>query len=342
MRDLLSWNLSLGRWGGVQIRVHVFFLLFVLVALHFGSSGGNEKLFWETAAVLAIFLASVLAHEIGHCLAAWRVGGTVDQIVLWPLGGLTQINVSHDPQSEFITSVAGIVVNLALCLLAAPLLIVEQSNLANLFNPLLPPVNVEGLTWLNACEWLFWTNWLLFLVNCLPALPFDGGRGMRAILWMHYEFRTGVVLSARVAQATAFVLWGVAAWLVHRSSDYSFAALPFALVGVLLFFGAKQEIDRLYDAESDDALFGYDFSQGYTSLEKAAPSRKAPSSPVRKWLDERRAKRLERQRQLEADEERRVDEVLVRLHQLGLHGLSEDERALLNRVSARYRSRLHP
>ena len=78
MRDLLSWNLSLGRWGGVQIRVHVFFLLFVLVALHFASIGANEKLFWETAAVLAIFLTSVLAHEIGHCLAAWRLGGSAD------------------------------------------------------------------------------------------------------------------------------------------------------------------------------------------------------------------------------------------------------------------------
>ncbi|HVX10922.1 MAG TPA: site-2 protease family protein [Pirellulales bacterium] len=341
MRDLLGWNVPLGRWGGVQIRVHVFFLLFALIALHFGSTGSNEKLFWETAAVLAIFLSSVLAHEMGHCLAAWRVGGAVDQVVLWPLGGLTQINPSHDPQSEWLIAVAGPAVNVAVCLVTAPLLIVEKSNLAELFNPLLPPVDPVGLTWLNAAEWLFWTNWLLLLVNCLPALPFDAGRGVRALLWMQYEFRHGVVLAARVAQLTALGL-AVAAWMIHRSGDYSFAALPFLLVAVLLFFGAKQEIDRLYEAESDEALFGYDFSQGYTSLEKAAPSRKAQASPVKKWLDDRRAKRLERRRKVEADEERRVDDVLVRLHQVGLHGLSEEERALLNRVSARYRNRLRP
>jgi stage IV sporulation protein FB len=337
----LSWNLSLGRWGGVQIRLHVFFLLLVLIALHFGSSGSNEKLFWETAAALGIFLVSVLAHEIGHCVAAWRLGGSVDQVVLWPLGGLTQINPSHDPSSECVTALAGPAVNVLVCVLTAPLLFVEQRNLAELFNPLHPPVSVDGLTWLNACEWLFWTNWLLLLVNCLPALPFDMGRLTRAGLWLQYEFRHGVVLAARLAQCTAVALW-VAAWMIHRNGEYSFAVLPFLLVGVLLFFGAKQEIDRLYEAESDDGLFGYDFSQGYTSLEKAAPSRKAHASPVKKWLDDRRAKRLERRRQLEADEERRVDEVLVRLHQVGLHQLSEEERALLNRVSARYRNRLRP
>lgn len=341
MRDLLSWNISLGRWAGVQIRLHVFFVLFAVVALLVGPSGANQKLFWETAGVLAIFLASVLAHEIGHCVAAWRVGGMVDQIVLWPLGGLAQVNLSHDPQSEFITAIAGPLVNLALCLLALPVLVLEQSNLAGLLNPLAPPVNADGLSWLNACEWLFWTNWLLTLVNCLPALPFDGGRVLRSLLWAHHEFRHGVLLAARMAQVTAVGLWVVAA-LVQRSGEYSFAALPFALVGILLFFSGRQEIERLYESESDDALFGYDFSQGYTSLEKAAPTRKPPGSPVRRWLDDRRARRVERQRLVEADEERRTDEVLARLHELGMDGLSEEERALLNRVSARLRNRLRP
>ncbi|HET6882742.1 MAG TPA: site-2 protease family protein [Pirellulales bacterium] len=341
MRDLLSWNISLGRWGGVQLRLHVFFVLFALVALLLVPSGANQKLFWETTAVLGIFLVSVLLHEIGHTLAAWRVGGSVDQIVLWPLGGLTQVNLSHDPQSEWIIAITGPLVNVGICLLTTLVLVAERFNPVDLLNPLLPPVEPAGLTWLNACQWLLWINWLLFLVNCLPALPFDGGRALRALLWMHHDFRQGVVLAARVAQVVALLLWVVAVF-IHRSGAYSFAALPFVLVGILLFFSAKQEIDRLNEAESDDALFGYDFSQGYTSLEKAAPSRKPAMSPVRKWLDDRRTRRLERQRQLEAEEERRVDEVLARLHDLGMHGLSEDERALLNRVSARYRSRHRP
>lgn len=339
MRDLLSWNISLGRWAGVQIRLHVFFILFALVALVVGPSGVNQKLFWEAAGVLAIFFFSVLLHEIGHCVTACRMGGVVDQVVLWPLGGLTQVHPSHDAQSEFFTAVSGPAVNLLLALLALPALLLERGNLLSLMNPLSPPVSADGLTWLNACEWMFWINWLLVLVNFLPAMPFDGGRVVRSWFWAHHEFRHGVVLAARTTQFTAVGLW-IGAFFIQRSGDYSFAALPFALVGILLFFGARQEIERLYEADSDDVLFGYDFSQGYTSLEKAVPMRRPPTSPVRRWLDDRRARRIERQRQVEADEERRMDEVLARLHELGMQGLSEEERALLNRVSDRYRNRL--
>ena len=42
---------------------------------------------------------------------------------------------------------------------------------------------------------------------------------------------------------------------------------------------------------------------------------------------------------LEQAEERQVDEILLRLHETGMDGLSAKERALLNRVSARYRNR---
>jgi stage IV sporulation protein FB len=341
MRDLLSWNLSLGRWGGVQVRLHVFFLLFAAVALHLSSGENNERLLWETSAVLAILFVSVLAHELAHCLVATRAGSSSDQIVLWPLGGLTQFQIAHDPQSEFVAALAGPVVNLVICTPAALLLLaqMELAKVAELLNPLWPPV-ADQLSWLNACQWVFWINWLLVIVNCfLPALPFDCGRFLRAILSMHFEFRQSVVVAARVAQGIAIVLWGIAFWLA-RGNEYSFAALPFVLVGILLFFGSKQEIDRLYDAEAEDAMFGYDFSQGYTSLEKTGSTRKPRAGPLKKWLDERRATKLRRQQQLEADEERRADEVLLRLHQLGMHSLSEEERALLNRVSARFRNRL--
>jgi hypothetical protein len=46
-----------------------------------------------------------------------------------------------------------------------------------------------------------------------------------------------------------------------------------------------------------------------------------------------------RMRDVEAEEERRVDEVLIRVKELGVNALSPDERALLERVSARYRNR---
>ena len=43
MRDLLTWNISLGRWAGVQVRLHVFFVLFAVVALHLASQAPDPQ-----------------------------------------------------------------------------------------------------------------------------------------------------------------------------------------------------------------------------------------------------------------------------------------------------------
>jgi hypothetical protein len=221
-------------------------------------------------------------------------------------------------------------------------MIVFHQPLAPLLNPLAPPIGQDGiLSWETCLAWAFWINWLLVLVNMLPAYPLDGGRVLRALLWAttRHSYRESAVLTARVAKVTAVALW-VAAWFVNDSAEYSFAALPLVLTGVFLFFGARQETDRLSDQEVDEATFGYDFSQGYTSLEKTlAPPRKQRPGPVKKWLADKRAARLLRQQQLEADEERRVDEILARMHERGAQALSDEDRALLTRVSARYRNR---
>ena len=60
---------------------------------------------------------------------------------------------------------------------------------------------------------------------------------------------------------------------------------------------------------------------------------------MRRWLDNRREQRQRRRQWIEQEEERQVDEILVRLHETGMNSLSAKERALLNRVSARFRNR---
>jgi len=343
MRDLLSWNLSLGRWGGVQVRLHVFFLLFAVVALHLATRGAENHLFWVTVTCLGLLLASLLLHEFAHHLVARKFGGGAEQILIWPLGGLAPVHAPHDPQQELAIAIAGPLANLACCVVALPLLlIVFRAPLVPLLNPLDPPMGADGtLSWQVVLTWMFWINWLLAVVNSLPAYPLDGGRVLRAVLWAttKHNFRESAALTARVAKLTAVALW-IAALYVNGSAEYSFAALPLVLTGVFLFFGARQESDRLSEQDSEEALFGYDFSQGYTSLEKTlAPPRKQRPGPIKKWLADKRADRLLKQQRLEAEEERRVDEVLVRLHEQGPHALTEDDRALLARVSARYRNR---
>jgi Zn-dependent protease len=348
MRDLLNWNVSLGRWAGVQIRLHAYFVLFAIVALYLGTRQPTQNAFAETFAVLGLLFVSVLAHEFGHCFVARRLGGSADQVILWPLGGLTQANVAHEPQHESFVALAGPAVNFAICgMTAGPIwwsLGPEAAKELGGMVRFVPPGTVAEAGWFDLLRWTFWINWLLASVNLLPAFPWDGGRFLRSLIWPKRDYRTSVVWVARLAMlmAVALVTIGLclAAGWPHASQDSSFAALALLLLGVFLFFSAKQESDRLSEIDTDDAMFGYDFSQGYTSLERAAASHKASPGLLRRYLDERRANRLRRQQQIEADEERRVDDVLARLHESGLQTLSDEDRALLDRVSARYRNRL--
>src|SRR5262249_56940952 len=74
----------------------------------------------------------------------------------------------------------------------------------------------------------------------------------------------------------------------------------------------------------DQGVFGYDFSEGYTSLESsAAKVRPARESALKRWR--RRRSELRRQRRLarEIAEERRMDEILRKVHREGGGGRND-------------------
>jgi len=89
----------------------------------------------------------------------------------------------------------------------------------------------------------------------------------------------------------------------------------------------------------DDGVFGYDFSEGYTSLESGAakvrPAGRAPSNGGGDAVRPPRQRRMAR----EAAEERRMDEILEKIHREGRPALTEEENRFLVRVSTRYRNR---
>jgi Zn-dependent protease len=299
---------------------------------------------WYAPTLLGILLASLFLHEAAHVLAARRCGGHAEQVIVWPLGGLVPAAAPRDARAELLVGAAGPLINLLAAAAALPaLLMLDKSRFWDLINPLVVPHGqVDSLTlwnYLPECLALaFWLNWLLFLINLIPAFPLDGGRILHAGLWLTIGQRS--MLSAVLISQFMGLLLLVGAWLVHDSRDLSSVWAPLAILGVVLFFSARSEAMSAPDSHRDDDPLGYDFSQGYTSLERELDAgQKAELGPVGRWLEERREARQERQRQLEEDEERRVDDILARLHITGLDGLSPEDRQILDRVSARYRNR---
>jgi len=253
-----------------------------------------------------------------------------------------------DPQADLVLAMSGPLMNLAATLLSAvALLMVSDFSLPGLMNPLAP----EGITVGSSLEVLlklaFWVNWMLLIVNLIPAYPFDGIRMLRSSLMITQIVPDGqraAWLVTRFAYFVAIVLTMVA-WAVRDSHPPHLVApwFPLLILAILVYFSARREDHaHQHDASGDDAVLGYDFSEGYTSLERTTPklvSRRASPSLLVRWWERRREERVLRQRELDAAEESRMDEILERLHQAGSESLSHEDRLLLQRVSARYRSR---
>jgi Zn-dependent protease len=348
MRDHVSWSISLGRWGGIRVRLHMAFLLFAAFTYYLSWREADARALsspdWITVASLAVLLVSVLLHELGHLWAASRVGGNVDPIVLGPLGGLGRIAESPHPRAALLAHLAGPFANLVVCLVCVPVLMWASADVPGLLHPLAPEGLTAGSQTIVVVKLGFWINWGLALVNLLPAFPFDGGWVLRSAILLKWPQAGRHAASLLVAYLAKFAAVGlVAAALVLRLEDVQGLVSPrFALIllAIFLFFSAQHE-ERRADTEQGAA----DPLDGEPSADLAELERQlshtgvAPSGPVKRWLEHRREIRLRRQHERESEEDRCVDEILARLHRHGIQSLSPEDRALLERVGARYRSR---
>ena len=97
----MNGNLTIGRFGGVELRLN-WSLLAVVALIVWSLSDGvfpsqNPGLSHNTYLGMAfvaslLFLASIALHELGHSWVARREGIEVDSITLWLFGGVSQLN----------------------------------------------------------------------------------------------------------------------------------------------------------------------------------------------------------------------------------------------------------
>jgi Zn-dependent protease len=340
MRETGTWTVSLGRWGGVDVRLHASFLICAVVTIYLCSQTAAPHVAEYSLLGLGILLASVLLHELGHLAAALRLGGRAERLMIAPLGSLQIPTVPPVPRHEAIVALAGPAVNfVAITLLAIPL-VAAGVNLGDIvLSPLDPRNMLEGSTWLVGLKLACWVNCLL-LLNLFPAYPLDGGHALAAVLRPVFGGRAAVLIVGSSAMLAAVALLIMALVLPQDTRPVP-SWLPLSLFAIFLFFSGKRQIEMWRPAEPEDTLLGYDFSEGYTSLERSCTPASVPTAGLlSRWFAQRRAERQRRTAQLEAEEERRVDDVLARLNEVGIDALSPAERSLLDRVSKRYRSRL--
>src|SRR5438445_7853211 len=115
----MSWSLPIFRIAGIQLRIHITFLLLIAwLAFGYYAQGGSAVAASRVIFVLLLFLCVVL-HEFGHAFAAKAFGINTPDITLLPIGGVARLErMPEEPVQELIIAVAGpaVIVIIAICL----------------------------------------------------------------------------------------------------------------------------------------------------------------------------------------------------------------------------------
>jgi stage IV sporulation protein FB len=183
----MKWSFRLGRWFGIQVRVHVTFALLVALLLS-GAVTGDES--WgyalrQTLLAFAVF-GFVVLHEYGHALTARHYGIRTHAITLYPMGGVAMLEgMPEDPRQELRIALAGPAVNFVLA--------------AGLWGGAHLLLGGPG----PFVDCLIYVNLVMGTFNLVPALPMDGGRVLRAALAMRMPQQRATQLATRLARVLA-------------------------------------------------------------------------------------------------------------------------------------------
>jgi Zn-dependent protease/CBS domain-containing protein len=239
-----SWSVHVGRLFGVEVRLHLTFLILPLFVFwteynSHGSANGPRDL-----ALVGIVLACVAAHEIGHMLVARRAGMIPKAVILLPLSGVTVFDESHleKPESkaamwkrEVRIALTGPLVNIVFAGLAAAVISIAMPGASLWKWPFLQPANLPRS--------LVWANLYLAGLNLLPAYPLDGGRVLRAYFARTLEPSAATRRAVSISHAMAMLL--MVAGL--------FSDTWLTMVGVIIFSAAQlEERAAIFQSVMDD------------------------------------------------------------------------------------------
>ena len=175
-----------GPWNvPIEFSQSLIFLILLIVGFNFDPDNLPYTLVF-----VAILLASILLHELGHAWGCLIQGVPVNRVVLYGGGGFCEHRRSTSSHEDELIVAMGPIVNLtlwAVCSLLEPMIVSPD------------------LGWILAVTAKL--NLWLALFNLLPLMPLDGGRLLHAGL-------NRVVSPGTATRITGFVgLIGVVLWI---------------------------------------------------------------------------------------------------------------------------------
>lgn len=223
-----GWSIALGRWWGVDLRVHTFFILLLGVCMGYARILQISQ--WEGFLLWLLVLIAVLFRELGRAIAATYHGLQIRSILLLPIGGLfsfstaQSVDRANEPRTQVRLAVVGPLTNFSLALLCALTIAGEVPGFAFTAHPLMTPQHlVRSFVWLNIS---------LGVLHFVPAYPLDAGRVLRSL----FSRAHGRVQAARAATGLGQLIACLAIALgIYLQNPW------LATAGSFIFIGAQLE-----------------------------------------------------------------------------------------------------
>jgi Zn-dependent protease/CBS domain-containing protein len=218
----MKWSFKIGSIFGIPVKVHLTFLLLLVLVYFVGASVVGRGGLGGVVFVILIF-ASVVFHELSHSLVARHYGISVLDITLLPIGGVARMPSPPDnPVQEIIISAAGPVASLVL----AFLLWFTGAFLG--YTESFSDFWAQG----SLLSQLAAVNFVLAIFNLIPAFPMDGGRILRGLLGLYLAPFTATRIAVGVGQVFAILLFFV---------GFFYANFFMILIALFVYLGAEAE-----------------------------------------------------------------------------------------------------
>jgi Zn-dependent protease/CBS domain-containing protein len=221
-----GWSIPLGRWAGVEMRVHIFVPLLALI--FFGIGAGNG---WPRAlALYLLLLFALVVRESARLVVAARLGLRLRAVLLLPIGGMFAYATPESQEraqqgnARYALALAGPLANFATALMLLATVLGVSPNLQLYTFPLVDPSHLVRS--LIALQLAFG------LLHLLPAYPLDCGRLMRNHFSRSNGFLANAGAAAKAGQALA--LGAMLAGMLLRNPWLM-------LIGFFIFIGAQIE-----------------------------------------------------------------------------------------------------
>lgn len=330
----LASSFKVGRLFGINIRVHVLFVIYIAWRLFQGAGQGSMA---TSAAFLAMLFGIVLIHEFGHCLGARAVGGDAENILMWPLGGLAFAHAPMRPWPQFVTVAAGPMVNVIFCIISAiTIYVLSQGQLLPGINPVSQTVHFVGSNpaaiaqmphWVNYVLLFYWVNLFILAFNLLPIFPFDGGQLLHAIIWPFLGLQRASIVACYIGLTGCFFLgvWGlmqqimILPFIAVFGGMACYQRLQAARYGLLYEDPAYTPV---YNPRAQHSSFWGRLFRG--RHHHSSPTTPTPNPNPGAW-DERQ------RRQRESEEE--LDRLLQKVSEQGIQSLTYTERQRLEHIT---------